>query len=264
MTNINLNDVYLRAHYYDIVFNRDVSAHIEFCQAAFQHFSGRALASMIDIACGPGYHAQTFARAGIKAYGLDLSTSMLDFGRQQCTAQGINVEFIEADMRAFQLDAPVDLALCVFDGVDLLTSLDGVVEHVRSVYNNLAPGGLYIIEQTHPRYASIYALNMLRWEGERDGTHVEFVWGVNQPQADIASGLAEIHMEMRINDHGQEQVIHSQSIERTTTIQEMKVVAEHVVGGMKVVGYYGDFDLNQPLDWSPSAESMITILQKIG
>jgi hypothetical protein len=32
----------------------------------------------------------------------------------------------------------------------------------------------------------------------------------------------------------------------------------------RLVGWYGDFDLNQPLDNSPASTRMITVLQKSG
>ncbi|NDJ85721.1 MAG: class I SAM-dependent methyltransferase [Chloroflexi bacterium] len=259
----NLNKVYQRAEYYDIVFNRDVSAHIDFCRSVFQQYTGRKLASVVDIACGPGYHAQGFARCGIPATGLDLSPAMLAFGQQQCRDQQLAVEFIGADMRTFDLPEPVDMALCVFDGVDLLTRTDDVIAHLRVVAKNLTPGGLYLIEQTHPREANAFHLPPLRWTGERDGTTVTFTWGVNHPQPDIISGLAEIRMEMNVTHRdGTTTQFHDTSLERTLVPQELRALTEYVVNDLRVVGYFGAFDLHQPLDWSANASSMITLLQK--
>lgn len=253
-----LNDVYLWAQYYDIVFNRDIGQHIDFCLAIFKQLNNRKPVSVLDIACGPGYHARAFAQRGLISYGLDLSSDMIVYAQQQAP----RVAFMEADMRDFTLEKPVDLAVCVFDGVDLLDSTASVVQHLEAVSTVLRPGGVYIIEQSHPRDAHLYHLPPLTWVGSQDGVDVEFVWGVNHPQPDIATGIAEIQMEMRINDHGQRQTIHDTSTERTLTPQELATLTRYVVPDLQIVAYYGDFNLKQPLDWSDNAAHMITVLQK--
>lgn len=261
MTTTHLNHVYLRAHYYDIVFNRDIRPHIQFCQDLYHHHTGKPLQSALDIACGPGYHARAFATAGVAAYGVDLSHEMLNFARQE--SAGLPVEFIEADMRDFQLPTPVDLAICVFDGIDLMTSDESAIAHFSAVAANLTPGGLYVIEQTHPRRSGPYDMGgIFQWDGRRDGVEVEFYWGINDPIPDIITGVAEIQMEMRVNDNGQTFVYRDQSYERTMSNGEMRLIAERLVGAFQAVGYYGEFDLNQPLDWSPDSTRMISIFQK--
>lgn len=265
MTNVittNLNGVYLRASYYDIVFNRDISRQVNFCLDAYERFNGHSASSVLDIACGPGYYAQGFARAGLRAVGLDLSTEMLNFGRELSAQQGLDVDFVEADMSNFKLDMPVDIVVTMFDAIDLLISDDGAINHFRSVADNLTPGGLYILEQTHPLRSNSYNIGRFNWQGERDGVDVEFVWGANFPVNDLITACADIEMEMHVNDHGNCFVIHDQTIERTRTIQELRLIAERISGDLKVVGYYGDFNLNQPLDASSGSVNMITVMQK--
>ncbi|MCB2108659.1 MAG: hypothetical protein KDE14_13210, partial [Rhodobacteraceae bacterium] len=66
------NQVYARAAYYDIVFRRDVSHEVDFLLAEYKRLNGRDAASMLEIACGPGYHARQFARRGLATHRLDL------------------------------------------------------------------------------------------------------------------------------------------------------------------------------------------------
>jgi len=56
------DELYQRAVYYDIVFDRDVRKGVDFVQAAFRHYAGGEPRSVLDLACGPGYHARAFAR----------------------------------------------------------------------------------------------------------------------------------------------------------------------------------------------------------
>jgi hypothetical protein len=51
------NNVYQRAIYYDIVFNRDVSREVDFIQAAYRHYVGHDAHAVLDLACGPGLPA---------------------------------------------------------------------------------------------------------------------------------------------------------------------------------------------------------------
>ena len=119
------NEVYQRAVYYDIVFNRDVSCEVDFIRDVFRHHSGRDLRSVLDIACGPGYHARAFAQQGVRAVGLDLRGEMLKFASDQAEAEGASVEWIEADMRYVKLAEPVDAAISMFDGIDALRGKPG-------------------------------------------------------------------------------------------------------------------------------------------
>ena len=73
--------------------------------------------------------------------------------RAWSAAEGVRVEWLAADMRDFRLERPVDLAICMFDGLDALLSNDDIVRHFRAVAGNLGPRGLYVLEYTHPATA---------------------------------------------------------------------------------------------------------------
>ena len=59
-------NLYQRATYYDIIFDRNVSREVDFITAIFNRHNGAELNSVLDIACGPGYHAREFARRGLR------------------------------------------------------------------------------------------------------------------------------------------------------------------------------------------------------
>lgn len=42
--------------------------------------------SLLDIACGPGRHVEAFRRAGVEAYGIDLSKTLLEVAKKQLRA----------------------------------------------------------------------------------------------------------------------------------------------------------------------------------
>lgn len=258
-----LNQMYELAHYYDIAFNRDVAPHVAFCIDAYRRFAGREPASVLDLACGPGYHAREFARRGLRAVGLDLSAGMLAYGADQARAEGLDVTFIEADMRRFTLDAPVDLIISVFDSIDFLSDQDALISHMHAVAANLTPGGVYLVQQTPSAQSrSVYNPGTFQYAGERDGTRVEFTWGTNDPTSDLTTGQMAVEMEIRVLENGEEKVFHDQSLERVCLPTELILVAERIVGTLQHVGSYGDFDLTRAPDWFENTPYIITVFQK--
>ena len=255
------NALYQRAFYYDIALRRDVSREVDFVHAVYRHFTHSDLQSILEIACGPGYHARAFARQGVRAVGLDLQPDMIAFARDQANAEDLNVTWLAADMRRFELPAPVNVAICLFDALDALTANEDLVQHLRHVAANLTPGGLYIIDLTHPRDVSLTNYGDFRYGGERDGIHVEITWATTEPKIDLVKGVAYTGLEVYIDDNGREMVIQDSAAERLFVPQEIQLLAD-LSAAFKVAGWYGDFDLSQPLDTSPQSQRMIAVLQK--
>jgi len=261
-------NLYQRAVYYDIIFDRDVNREADFIMAAAALHAGRQPTSVLDIACGPGYHAREFARRGLRAIGSDLQSEMIAFARQKDAAEGLlanglAAEWLVADMRQFVLAAPVDLAFIAFDGLDALQSNAEVIQHFRSVAANLNPNGVYLIDLSHPRDVNHFYYYQFHYEGQRDNTHVEINWGLNDPHYDLITNLCRVELEMIVTlPQGDEIRVKDSAVERLFLPQEILLLAE-LAGVFEVVGWYGDYDLNIPLD-APEAKRMIAVLQKKG
>ncbi len=257
------DQLYQRAVYYDIALQRDVTPEVDFLLEVFRRHTGRDAASVLEIGCGPGYHAKEIARRGLRAVGLDLSEPMIRLAREQADAEGLSPEYLVADMRDFQLDEPVDLAVCFFDGIDALLDSDDLLHHLRTVEANLNPGGLYVVDCTHPRDCSYTHYGDYTYTGERNGTRVEILWATNNPRIDPMTGVAEVGLEMRIDEDGQRRVIKAVARERCFTPQEITLLVR-LSGAFQIVGWYGAFDADQPLDNSPQSHRMIAVLQHRG
>ncbi len=256
------NNVYQRARYYDIALKRDVSQEIDFVKQLYRHHTGRNIESMLEIACGPGYHARTFAKDGRRAVGLDLRPEMIAFAADQAAQDGVAGDWLAADMRNFQLETPVDVAICLFDGLDALTENGDVVRHFSNVAANLTPNGLYLLDLTHPRDSSFQNYGKFRYTGRQNGLQVDIIWATNQPAYNPITGVAQVEIEMHITENGSEQVIKDTARERFFSAQEITLLAQ-CSGALTVVGWYGDFNLSQPLDNSLASQRMIAALQKL-
>ena len=260
-------NLYDQAVYYDVIFNRDVSREVRFVRDVYARYHGGDVSAVLDVACGPGYHARAFARSGIQAVGLDLRPEMLRFAedeaRKERTAAAASLQWTVADMRTFRLEQKVDVAFCMFDGLDCLLTNESLTRHFQAVADNLTPNGLYIVDLSHPSEVSFAHYKKFHYTGHRDGIQVDIHWATNNPRYDLATGVAHVALELHVNDRGKKIVVKDEADERLLYPQEINLLAQ-LSQKLAVVGWYGDFDINQPLDHTPASRRMIGVLQRVG
>lgn len=71
---------------------------------------------MLDLACGNGRHALELARRGHQVVGVELSADLLDVARADAEAAGVDVEYVQADIREIDFDEKFDIVLNLNDG----------------------------------------------------------------------------------------------------------------------------------------------------
>ncbi|HEX7070819.1 MAG TPA: class I SAM-dependent methyltransferase, partial [Rhodothermales bacterium] len=254
--------LYQRALYYDIALERDVEREADFIVACHSLHRGRPPRSLLDVACGPGYHARALARRGLRVTGIDLYAEMLQLAAERSAAEGVAVDWLVADMRQFTLREPVDMAVCMFDGIDALTDNDDIIRHFQAVAGALVEGGLYLVDCTHPRDCSYDDYGSYQYGGERDGVRVDVVWSTNGPAIDPVTGVAEVEVELRVQQNGTREVIKDVARERCFTAPELALLAQSS-SVFRAAGWYGDMSIDQPLDATPRSRRMIALLQRI-
>lgn len=256
-----LNDLYRYAVYYDIVFARDVSSEVDFLIELVRRYRGRPPARVIDLGCGPGYHAKAFARRGVSAIGLDWCEEMIRFARDAAVRDGITVDWRVGDMRTLALPEPVDLAVCLFDSIDSMCSIDDFVEHFRAVAANLAADGLYAIGQSHQRDVSIIDYGPFRYEGERNGCRVRLEWATDA-RIDTLSQTADVELVMRVSEGAEERVFRHRTVESCPTPLFL-IAAARLSGALEAFDWYGDFRFDRPYDDSPASVHCISVFRKL-
>jgi SAM-dependent methyltransferase len=254
------NELYARAAWYDIALGRDVGREIEFVAGAFRELAGRPLRSVLEIACGPGYHTRGFAARGLRAIGLDLRPEMVAFAEARAREEGVAATWLAADMRDVRLAEPVDAVITMYDALDCLLDQEDVIAHFRNVGANLAPDGVYILEFTHPHDTGFAEYGSFRYEGERDGVRVVVEWATNDPAYDPGSLVADVEVRMRVIEAGRERVFVDRARERMFTAPEIAALAR-LSGALRLVRTWGDFDLARPLDSGPPPRRRILALR---
>jgi SAM-dependent methyltransferase len=98
--------------------------------------------AVLDLACGSGRFTIPLARSGLEVVGGDLSASMLDRARGKAAAASVGIDFIEMDMREFDLPGR-RFGLVVIAANSLLHLHDAhdIRRCFASIARHLLPGG---------------------------------------------------------------------------------------------------------------------------
>lgn len=101
---------------------------------------------VLDIGCGHGRIANELARRGARVTGLDANARYLDRARADAAAAGIEVEYVQGDMRALPWCARFDAALIWYTTFGYFDEADNervLIETAKA----LKPSGRALIEQ---------------------------------------------------------------------------------------------------------------------
>jgi len=114
---------------------------------------------ILDLACGTGRIAIPLSETGLDVTGLDHSPFMLDVARQK--SEGVpNIQWVEGDMCAFQLERTFAIILIPGHAFQNLNTVQEQMACLTSIKNHLDENGLLVIHVDHLD---------LRWLGEISG-----------------------------------------------------------------------------------------------
>lgn len=255
---------YSHAELYDLAFSyRNIDQETQFLLSCYQQATGQAAQRVLELACGPARHALACANQGLQASALDCSTDMLAYAQTLAAERGLNLETLLADMRDFQLSAPVDLAFTLLDSTAYLLTQADFLDHLKAVAQNLNSEGLYILEMSHP--ADVLGHNQrvsTEWEMERDGLRVEMSWSHPNDFFDPVSQITDCSVHLKAwGPGGKRTQLKSQSPQRCYTYQEVLALLA-LQSDFMLWQSYGAFDPSFALS-DERAWRMILALKKI-
>jgi 2-polyprenyl-3-methyl-5-hydroxy-6-metoxy-1,4-benzoquinol methylase len=125
---------------------------------------------VLDIATGPGYIAEAFARAAREVVGVDLTDAMLAIGKERTTQRGLtNISFRAADAQHLPFEnASFDVVVCRLALHHLQQPIAVLREMVRVCRVQGAVLAEDIYSSEHPGRAAYQD----KWEILRDPSHV--------------------------------------------------------------------------------------------
>ena len=111
---------------------------------------------VLDLGCGTGSMTERLARAGYDMIGVDLSGRMLDIALKKKEKSGLDILYLQQDMREFELYGTVRAVVCVCDSLNYLLEEEELKETFALVNNYLDPGGLFLFDFNTPyKYGTV-------------------------------------------------------------------------------------------------------------
>jgi SAM-dependent methyltransferase len=136
---------YSDARLYDRLFSGGEQA-VDFYRAEADRQGG----CVLELGCGTGHKLIPIASDGHPCMGLELSPDMLAAAQRKADERGVEVEWVQGDMREFDLGRTFDLVLIAANSLLHLHEAEDLVDCFRSVRRHLAPGARLIFDVFNP------------------------------------------------------------------------------------------------------------------
>lgn len=107
-------------------------------------------ARILELCCGTGRLTLPIAKEGYNITGVDFTSSMLDQAKRKASEIGIDVKFIEADIRALNLPDKYDLIFIPFNSIHHLYKNEDLLNAFNVVKNHLKEGGSFLLDCYNP------------------------------------------------------------------------------------------------------------------
>ena len=122
---------------------------------------------ILDMGCGPGRHANEFARRGFEVTGIDLHEPYLATAQHDAANIIPEPEYLCCDMREYHTEKKFSGAVSLFQSLGYFSTLDDELEACRRVFDALEDGGWFFLEMDG-KEASALNFQPHSWF-ERDG-----------------------------------------------------------------------------------------------
>lgn len=103
-------------------------------------------ARVLDLCCGVGRHSLELGRRGFQVTGVDRTASYLEEAQRRATEQGLEIEFVQADMRTFLRPGAFDAVLNYFTSFGYFSTEEEERQVLANACASLRPGGRLLMD----------------------------------------------------------------------------------------------------------------------
>jgi SAM-dependent methyltransferase len=141
------------ARYYDLLYrDKDYAGEARFVSEQLRS-GGSAGNTLLELGCGTGRHALSFAALGWDVLGVDLSAAMVTQAHQRRAAAAAplqdRVTFTEGDVRSVRLQRTFDAAVSLFHVMSYQTAEADLSAAFQTAAAHLRTGGLFLFDFWH-------------------------------------------------------------------------------------------------------------------
>lgn len=119
--------------------------------------SGCEAGAVLDMCCGPGRYSVPFAKHGYAVTGVDRTPFLLNKARAYAEREGVDVTWVQRDMREFVQPGHFDLALNLFTSFGFFDDFQENLKALHVLHANLNAGGVLVMDlMSKERLAKVF------------------------------------------------------------------------------------------------------------
>jgi 2-polyprenyl-3-methyl-5-hydroxy-6-metoxy-1,4-benzoquinol methylase len=209
---------------------------------------------VLEIACGSGLVTIPVAAQGLEVTGVDLARPMLEHARRKAQSQDLNIHWVEADARSFDLGTQYRFIFITGNAFQAFLRREDQEALLASVKRHLAPDGIFAFETRNPSGHDLtrqpdeeFEYSYISVDGQKVSVSSTQIY---DPIAQIIYWTSYRRWNDGERDHKKETHIAC----RFTHPQELEALLHY--NGFQIVRQFGNWD-KQPL--SASSPSIVSI-----
>lgn len=102
--------------------------------------------AVLDLCCGVGRHALEFAHRGYRVVGVDRTQAYLDRARRQAATEGLEIDFVQEDMRTFCEPEAFDVIINLFTSFGYFEDPAQDRQVVMNIHRSLNKNGVLLMD----------------------------------------------------------------------------------------------------------------------
>jgi len=132
---------------------------------------------ILDLACGNGRHALELTRRGFDVVGVELAGPLVEVAREDAAKEGLEVTYVQADLREMDFADEFDIVLNLNDGaIGYFETEEENHRTFAAVARALKPGGRQLMQLPNVLYAEAHLPQRTWLEGSSSIELLEHKW----------------------------------------------------------------------------------------
>lgn len=123
----------------------DYDRWVDYIESIFKKFS-LTPKKILELACGTGNITNRLAVRGYEITGIDISSEMLTFAKNKAIDLGVNISYINQNMKELDYSDEVDCVLCLCDGFNYILEETDLISIFSKIYSILKDNGIFIFD----------------------------------------------------------------------------------------------------------------------
>lgn len=260
MTTTLSTSLYDHPRYYDLLFGSDWKAEYDFLLACFETHAHRRVRRAYEPACGTGRLLVKLAQAGYQVCGVDLNAKAVDFCNARLERYGYPPSAEVADMADYRTPRPVDAAFNMINSFRHLATEDAARQHLQSVAESLAPGGLYVLG-LHLTPQGPAVCDEESWSARRGHLGVTSrMWSI---EVDRQRRRERVGMHVNVYTPTRQFELTDEIVFRTYTARQFRRLLSETPQLEVAETYDFAYDIESPMPVDGTTEDVVWVLRKV-